>query len=221
MFQIRDLRKKYSAAATPAVDNVSLDIQAGDFLSLLGRSGSGKSTLLNMLSLLVQPDSGQIVFEGKDLCRCHEKERTHLRRELFAVVFQQHHLMPYMTALENVLLPYMGGVSFVTAGQRGKACEMLFRVGLEGKESSLPRNLSGGEQQRVALARALVRGAKVLFADEPTGSLDSATGGAIMALLQEFNKDGVTVVMVTHNPEYARQSGRTITMADGKIETIS
>lgn len=217
MLRARDLTKRYPGADKPAVDNVSLDIGEGEFLSLLGRSGSGKSTLLNILSSLVLPDSGQIIFEGRDICACGEKERNRLRREAFAVVFQQHHLMPYLSALENVLLPFMGGFAPVTAAQRDAARGMLRRVGLAQKENSPPGKLSGGEQQRMAIARALARGARVLFADEPTGSLDSATGESIMDLLHELNRDGVTIVMVTHNPEYARRTDRTVTMTDGRI----
>lgn len=217
MLQVRAVTKCYPGAEKPAVDNLDLDISAGEFVSLLGRSGSGKSTLLNILSSLVLPDSGQILFEGNDICACSERERNRLRRDAFAVVFQQHHLMPYLTALENVLLPFMTSFSPVKAAQYQSAREMLDRVGLAGKENSPPGKLSGGEQQRVAIARALARGARVLFADEPTGSLDSTTGASIMQLLHTLNKDGVTIVMVTHNPEYAKQGSRAVTMADGRI----
>jgi len=217
MLQVRGITKRYPGADRPAVDDLDLDIRAGEFLSLLGRSGSGKTTLLNMLSSLVLPDSGRILFEDGDICACSEKERNRLRREVFAVVFQQHHLMPYLTALENVLLPFLHGFSPVRAVNYAHARRMLEQVGLAGMENSPPGKLSGGEQQRVAIARALVRGARVLFADEPTGSLDSATGASIMALLRQVNKDGVTIVMVTHNPEYAKQGDRAVIMADGRI----
>ena len=217
MLQVRNVIKHYPGAEKRAVDNVCLDIAPGEFLSVLGRSGSGKSTLLNMLSSLVLPDSGQILFDGRDICSCGERQRNRLRGETFAMVFQQHHLMPYLCALDNVLLPFMGGFMPVTAAQKAAARDILARVGLAGKEASLPNKLSGGEQQRVAIARALVRGARVLFADEPTGSLDSATGASIMELLRDLNNAGVTIVMVTHNPEYAKLGSRTITMADGRI----
>ena len=217
MFQARGVTKRYPGADKPAVDALDLDISAGEFLSLLGRSGSGKSTLLNTLSSLVRPDSGQIVFEGVNICSCSEKERNRLRQEAFAMVFQQHHLMPYLTALENVLLPFLYGFLPVKAAHYTNARQTLDRVGLAGKENSPPGKLSGGEQQRVAIARALVKGTRVLFADEPTGSLDSATGTSIMELLHQLNKDGITIVMVTHNPEYAKQTDRTVIMADGRI----
>ena len=218
MLQARGVTKRYPGADTPAVDDLDLDIRAGEFLSLLGRSGSGKTTLLNILSSLVRPDSGRILFEGKDICACSEKERNHLRQDAFAVVFQQHHLMPYLTALENVLLPFLHGFAPARASHHAHARRMLERVELAGKDNALPGTLSGGEQQRVAIARALVRGARVLFADEPTGSLDSATGASIMELLRQLNKEGgVTIVMVTHNPEYAKQGDRSVIMADGRI----
>lgn len=217
MLQARAIRKTYPGTEKPVLDSINLHIKAGEFLSLLGRSGSGKSTLLNILSSLVLPDSGEVLLEGVDICACPESERNRLRREVFAMVFQQHHLMPYLSALENVLLPFMGSLTPVTTKQRDAARHMLERVGLSGKEQSPPGKLSGGEQQRVAIARALARGARILFADEPTGSLDSATGSSIMELLHELNRDGVTVVMVTHNPEYARQAQRAVTMADGRI----
>ena len=217
MLQARSVTKLYSGADKPAVDALDLDIRAGEFLSLLGRSGSGKSTLLNILSSLVRPDSGQVLFEGADICSSSEKERNRLRREAFAVIFQQHHLMPYLSALENVLLPFLNGVSPVRAAHYANARRVLGKVGLADKENSPPGKLSGGEQQRVAIARALVKGARVLFADEPTGSLDSSTGASIIELLRQLNKDGITIVMVTHNPEYAKQTDRTVIMADGRI----
>ncbi|MDR2726450.1 MAG: ABC transporter ATP-binding protein [Deltaproteobacteria bacterium] len=217
MLQALTVTKRYPGADKAAVDNLSLTIQPGEFLGILGRSGSGKSTLLHILSSLILPDSGQVLLRGIDICAASEHTRNHLRRTEFAVVFQQHHLMPYLSALENVLLPFMGGLTPVTAAERAIACDMLARVGLADKAAAQPGKLSGGEQQRVAIARALTRGARILFADEPTGSLDSATGASIMSLLADLNRDGMTVVMVTHNPEYAGQAHRIITMADGRI----
>lgn len=219
MLYARAVTKWYPGAEKPAVDNLDLDIHAGEFLSLLGRSGSGKSTLLHILASLVRPDSGQVLFAGRDICAFSEKERNRLRRDMVAMVFQQHHLIPYLTALENVLLPFLGGFCPIRPAQYRSARQLLERVGLAGKEASLPGKLSGGEQQRVAIARALVRGARVLFADEPTGSLDSATGASIMDLLLTLKAGGVTIVMVTHTPEYAAQADRTVTMADGRIVT--
>ncbi len=219
--QAVNVSKRYPGAIKPVLEDVNLEVQRGEFLAILGRSGSGKSTLLNTLSSLVLPDSGSIYVEGTDICKVKEKERNRLRSHTFAMVFQQHHLLPYLSALENVLLPFMGGLGRVSKAQRQAALNMLENVGLLGKENSRPGTLSGGEQQRVAIARALARGAKVLFADEPTGSLDSVTGDAIMQLLHTLNKQGVTVIMVSHNPDYARQAHSMVTMQDGRIVGIA
>ena len=217
MLHAENISKRYPGAERPAVDKLNLDIRSGEFVSILGRSGSGKSTLLNILASLVLPDSGRVIFEGQDICAFPEKERNRLRGKEFAVIFQQHHLMPYLSALENVALPFMNLLRPVTAIERRMAGDMLERVGLSGKEQSRPGNLSGGEQQRVAIARALAKGARILYADEPTGSLDFSTGSSIMELLHNLNREGMTIVMVTHNPEYARQTHTVINMADGRI----
>jgi len=217
MLYAENISKRYPGAERPAVDKLNLDIRSGEFVSILGRSGSGKSTLLNILASLVLPDSGRVLFEGQDICAFPEKERNRLRGKEFAVIFQQHHLMPYLSALENVLLPFLNRLRPVTATERRMAGDMLERVGLAGKEHSRPGNLSGGEQQRVAIARALTKGARVLYADEPTGSLDLTTGRSIMELLHSLNREGMTVVMVTHNPEYARKTHTTVNMDDGRI----
>ncbi len=217
LLEAKGITKTYAGTNKAVLDKVDLAVHKGEFLSILGRSGSGKSTLLNVLSSLVLPDSGQVLLEGVDICASKEAERNRLRRSVFAMVFQQHHLMPYLSALENVLLPFMGGIVPVSLGERQLARVMLVRVGLKDKENSPPRKLSGGEQQRVAIARALARGGRILFADEPTGSLDSATGASIMELLHELNKGGVTIVMVTHNPEYAAGAHRSVVMEDGRM----
>ncbi|MDR0828461.1 MAG: ABC transporter ATP-binding protein [Desulfovibrio sp.] len=221
LLQARGIVKRYPGAERPAVDHLDLDIGAGEFLSIAGPSGSGKTTLLHILSSLIQADAGQILFQGQDICAAPEAVRNRLRGLVFAVVFQQHHLLPYLSALENVLLPFLGGIKPARAADIATAQAMLSRVGLAGKENSRPGQMSGGEQQRVAIARALVRGAQVLFADEPTGSLDSVNGAAIIQLLRELNSEGLTVVMVTHNDEFAAQSDRIVRMADGAIQTLS
>ena len=217
MIRACSLVKHYAGSEKPAVDHLDLHIQQGEFVSIVGRSGSGKSTLLHILSSLIKPDAGTVFFHDLDICSAPEKKRNHLRGKEFAVVFQQQHLLPYLTAIENILLPFLVSFSPINKQQFVSARKMLELVGLGHKEHSRPGKLSGGEQQRVAIARALVRGARVLFADEPTGSLDFATGTSIIELLHELNKDGLTIVMVTHNDEFANTSGRVIRMADGKI----
>ena len=174
--------------------DVSLDIEEGEFLSIVGRSGSGKTTLLNVLSTLVQPDEGQLLYNDNNLSTQNPTKLNDLRQSDFAVIFQFHHLLPYLTVLQNTLLPFMGTVKPVSREIAVKAEKCLERIGLGDKKNRLPGSLSGGEQQRVAIARAMVKSAKVLFADEPTGSLDKSTGKEIMDLIEELNDDGLTVV---------------------------
>ncbi len=204
-------------AATQALRGVSLTVLPGEFVSIVGRSGSGKSTLLSVLSTLLRPDSGSLSYGGLDLTQASEAEIDALRHGAFAVIFQFHYLLPYLTALENTLLPFMRGLRPVSGVQRKRGLECLERVGLADKGSRLPGQLSGGEQQRVAIARALVKDARILFADEPTGSLDSATGATVMELLSQIHQDGLSVVMVTHNEQYAGLADRVVRMADGLV----
>lgn len=197
--------------------DISLDINEGEFVSIVGRSGSGKTTLLNVLSTLVLPDNGGLFYREEDVAGFSEKRLNQLRGSDFSVIFQFHHLLPYLTVLENTLLPFMQSLKSVSAEKISIANDCLDRVGLGDKVHSLPGNLSGGEQQRVAIARALVKSSKVLFADEPTGSLDKKTGLEIMELLADLNRTGLSVVMVTHEPDYAEMAYRTIHIEDGKI----
>ena len=197
------------------LNDISLDIQQGEFLSIVGRSGSGKTTLLNVLSTLVQPDQGKLLYNNDDLTQMSDSKLNRLRQADFSIIFQFHHLLPYLTVLENTLLPFMGTLKPASKKLNEKAMNSLERVGLGKMKHRLPNNLSGGEQQRVAIARALVKSSNILFADEPTGSLDKGTGEQIMALISELNQDGLTVVMVTHDPDYANLANRTIRLEDG------
>ncbi|WP_136796589.1 MULTISPECIES: ABC transporter ATP-binding protein [Desulfosediminicola] len=203
--------------AVPVLKNVSVAIEEGEFVSIVGRSGSGKTTLLNVLSTLVRSDEGELRYRADNLSEVSEAQLNSLRQSDFSVIFQFHHLLPYLTVLENVLLPFMQSMKPVDKKTVAKARECLARVGLLDKAERLPGNLSGGEQQRVAIARALVKDSRVLFADEPTGSLDKTTGEQIMTLLKELNREGLTVVMVTHDPAYAQLAQRTIRIEDGVI----
>ncbi|MBU1249035.1 MAG: ABC transporter ATP-binding protein [Proteobacteria bacterium] len=217
MLEARNLTKTYAGEGSPALDSVSMTVQPGDFVCITGRSGSGKSTLLNVLSTLLTPDTGEVLYEDMNLALLPSRKLDRLRGTEFSMVFQMHHLLPYMTAVENVCLTFMKGLGSVGTQRRNLAMECLERVGLSGKEHKLPGELSGGEQQRVAIARALVSEPRVIFADEPTGSLDKATGQEVMDILFGLNRDGITVVMVTHEPEYARLAGRHVQMEDGRI----
>ena len=219
MLEAIDIVKSYRAGgqAAPVLRGVNLRIEEGEFVAVTGRSGSGKSTMLNVLSTLTEPDSGQVLFQGADLAAMREQERDHLRNSAFAMIFQAHHLMPYLSVLENVLLPGANGFRGISAQRRQRAVSCLERVGLGHKKHSLPSELSGGEQQRVAIARGLASDPRILFADEPTGSLDMATGDSIMQLLRELNGEGLTIVMVTHNPDYAALAGRCVQMREGRV----
>jgi len=215
MLQAIDVSKTFGD--TPILRGVSVDIADGEFACIVGRSGSGKSTLLNVLSTLLRPDQGQVVYQGNVVSAMSEGQINGLRHKDFSIIFQLHHLLPYLTALENVMLPYMNSLKPVSEEIRLKARTCLDRVGLTGKEDRLPGKLSGGEQQRVAIARALVKSPGVLFADEPTGSLDKKNGDGIIELLRDLNVEGVTLVMVTHDLGYAKLAGRTVVMEDGII----
>ena len=219
MLEARNITKTFHSEGvdTLALDNVDLTVAPGEFVSLVGRSGSGKTTFLNVLSTLLSPDSGQLLYNGRDVTDLPAKELNGLRHKDFAVIFQFHYLLPYLSARENILLPFMKGVAPVPADARERADACLERVGLGGKGDKLPGHLSGGEQQRVAIARALVKESTALFADEPTGNLDKTTGDAVMDLLADLKNDGLSIVMVTHDEEFAARADRTVRMADGKV----
>lgn len=203
--------------AVIAVDDVTLDIFPGEFLALVGRSGSGKTTLLNLMAGLDQPTSGSVIFEGRHLASLSESHLVTLRRHKIGFVFQSFGLIPLLSAFENVELPlHISGVPW--RERRRRALEVLGLVGLGPRSNHRPYELSGGEQQRVAIARALVSGPDVLFADEPTGELDTVTGISIATLLQGIVAErGVTVIAATHDLTLAGMCGRTVQMEDGRL----
>ena len=219
MLEATNITKTFESNGTTVqvLDKVSISLKDGEYVSIMGRSGSGKSTLLNVISTLVRPDSGELNYQGINLASAKEKYLNGLRKSDFSVIFQFHHLLPYLTVVENVLLPFMNSYRPVGKEVRQEAMACLERVGLEDKAKRLPGSLSGGEQQRVAIARALVKSSKILFADEPTGSLDKKTGESIMELLDELHRDGLAIVMVTHELEYAKLADRLIEIDDGRI----
>ena len=204
-------------AAVTVLKDVSINIPETGFTSIVGRSGSGKSTLLSVISSLLRPEQGEVHFKGKEITGLPGAEIDRLRKEEFSIIFQSHHLLPYLTAHENVLLPFLDKLAPANKEllERGRAC--LERVGLQGKENRLPGQLSGGEQQRVAIARALVKSPSILFADEPCGSLDKATGNEVMEILQTLNAEGLTIAMVTHDRVHASMAKDTILLEDGVI----
>ena len=207
-------------SAVRAVNEVTVNIAPGEFVALVGRSGSGKTTLLNLLAGLDRPSSGKVWFEGRELSQMPERDLVGLRRDRIGFVFQSFGLIPLLSAFENVELPlHIAGVSW--RDRRRRANEALDLVGLTGRSGHRPYELSGGEQQRVAIARALVADPSVLFADEPTGELDSVTGQTIGGIMRDIGASrGVTVVTATHDLLLADMADRRLQMADGRIESV-
>ena len=218
--RVKDVNKVYRTdgedTAVRVLSDVNVELQEGEFVSLMGPSGSGKTTLLTIMGAMNQPTAGQLLVDDIDVYALSDERRADFRREYLGFVFQQHHLMPYLNAIENVMLPL---VTKRLSGKKKRACAftVLEKVGLATKASRLPNQLSGGEQGRLAIARALINEPPLLLADEPTGTLDTKTGSEIMRVFQELNAQGQTIFMVTHNPENAALSHRVINIRDGRI----
>ncbi|MBT0663631.1 ABC transporter ATP-binding protein [Geobacter pelophilus] len=219
LIKIRNVTKQYNGGdeVVEALRGVDISIEAGEFITIMGQSGSGKSTLLSVLGGMNHPTSGEVEMAGIELYKLTGEKLADFRAENLGFVFQSFHLIPYLTALENVMLP-LAIVKMKGADKSAAAKNALERVGLAKKADRLPNQLSGGEQERVAIARAIVNNPKILLADEPTGNLDSKTSEEVMALFRELNDAGQTVVMVTHNPDNCRYSDRSINLKDGRIQ---
>jgi putative ABC transport system ATP-binding protein len=216
MLEIRNISKVYGegTAKVVALNNVSLLVNEGDFVAVMGPSGSGKSTLLNIIGGLDHISSGEVILDGERIDNLDENALVDIRRGKIAYVFQQYHLIPSLTALENVLLP----LTFREADRKDrKALDILKRVGLEKRAEHKPSQLSGGEQQRVAIARAVVNDPSLILADEPTGNMDRKTGKEILALFGQLNKEGCSIVMVTHDSEIAEYAKEIVVLQDGQI----
>jgi putative ABC transport system ATP-binding protein len=218
--EISGLKKRYTGEAdcVEALKGIDLSVEEGTFLGVMGPSGSGKSTLLTLLGGLCRPTAGELIVDGIDLCALGQEKLADFRREYLGFVFQLFNLVPYLNAIENVMLP-LAVKRMPAAEKRQRAAGVLERVGLSGRAGHLPSQLSGGEQERVAIARALVNAPPLVLADEPTGSLDTATSTEIMTLLRELNEEGQTIVMVTHDPENRSWFHRTVVLRDGLIES--
>lgn len=218
VIDISEVSKLYGFgdATTVALDEVSLKVDAGEFVAIMGPSGSGKSTLMNIIGLLDRPTHGSYQLDSRHVSRLRSWQRSKVRRDKIGFVFQGFNLLTRLNVLENVALPlaYKG----MTQSRRLKrASAMLDRVGLADREYFMPRQLSGGQAQRVAIARALINTPQIIIADEPTGNLDSGSSRLVMELLSEIHKDGNTILMVTHNPELTRYASRVVFMLDGEI----
>lgn len=222
LLEVRSLAKAYpSADGTPleVLRSVDLDVEQAEVVAVVGESGTGKSTLLHLLGALDRPDAGTVVFRGRDVHGRSERELARFRNESVGFVFQFHHLLPEFTALENVLMPAL--VAGRTAREaRGRAAELLERLGLTGRSAHRPSQLSGGEQQRVAVARALVTQPSLLLADEPTGDLDETTADALHLLLRDMHREfGLTAILATHNPRLADQCDRVLRVEGGRLKS--
>ena len=223
MLSIKNVSKIYGAGMNQvtALNGISFTVEEGDFISIMGASGSGKSTLLNIIGGLEKLSSGEIHIDGERIDNLNEDQMVKVRRGRIAYVFQQYHLLQSLTAIENVLLPLvLNNNKNGTDNKREKALAMLKRVGLEKRSNHKPSELSGGEQQRVAIARALVTAPSLILADEPTGNMDKKTGDEIMELFDQLNREGHSIIMVTHNPETAKHTGKTVVLRDGQIIEI-
>ena len=214
--ELRAAERSYGsgAQAVHALRPVDLRVHHGDYLAIMGRSGSGKSTLLNVLGLLVRPSAGTVLVDGRDTADLGDEELSAIRGSSIGFVFQSFHLLPALTALENVELPLVYG-RVPPAQRHSAAAAAIERVGVARRAHALPRELSGGERQRVAVARAVVRRPPLLLCDEPTGNLDSESATQLMALLGELNGEGIAVALVTHDPEIAAHAGQLLRLVDG------
>ena len=214
-----NLTKNYGSgdATVVAVDNISFKINEGEFIGVMGESGAGKSTLLGMMGAMNAPTSGRLIVDDIDIYSLRQEQRADFRREFLGFIFQSFHLVPYLTVIENVMLPLVV-VKASKKKKRKMAQEALIKVGLRDKANRLPNQISGGEKERVAIARSIVNEPPVLLADEPTGNLDTKTTRDIMELLLQLNHEGMTIIMVTHSPDCAGYAQRILRVTDGRLE---
>jgi putative ABC transport system ATP-binding protein len=217
MLEIKNVSKIYGegSAQVDALKNVNMYVGDGDFVAIAGPSGSGKSTLLNLVGGLDHTSSGEVLLDGIRIDNLNESDLVDIRRSKVAYVFQQYHLIPSLTALENVLLPLTFRGS--RKGDEEKAAMILEKVGLAERTRHKPSQLSGGEQQRVAIARALINDCSIILADEPTGNVDQETGISILNLFEQLNREGHTIVIITHSPDIASRARRIVVLRDGEI----
>ncbi len=219
MINIKNISKIYNIGSEKltVLDDVSVNIEKGEFVAIVGPSGSGKSTLMNMIGGLDKPSKGAVIIEGEDISKLKDKKMAKFRNEKIGFVFQSFNLEPTLTALENVMMPLMiAGIS--DKEMKNKAKSVLETLGIGDRMKHKPTELSGGQRQRVSIARALVNNPKIILADEPTGNLDSKSGAAVMEMLTNLKKQEYTIVMVTHNMEEAKYADRIVRITDGKVE---
>lgn len=217
LIELKDIKKDYDngGAITKVLHGVSLSVDNGEFVAIMGPSGSGKSTLMHIIGFLDRPNSGQYFFDNKETSSLSDEELANIRNEQIGFVFQSFNLLPRTSVLDNIILPLV--YSKIKTNHKHRAREALEAVGLGDRLSYLSNQISGGQKQRVAIARALVCNPKVIFADEPTGNLDSKSGATVMNILENLNKEGKTIILVTHDINVARHADRIITIIDGEI----
>jgi putative ABC transport system ATP-binding protein len=218
MIEVKNLTKKFQNGDQEivALNNVSFSVPEGQFLTVSGKSGSGKSTLLYQMGLLDMPSGGEVLIDGTDFVQMPENDRTLTRLNDLGYIFQDYAILPSLTALENTMLPLLMQ-GYDTKEAEEKAKQALVKLGISDRMNNLPSQLSGGQQQRVSIARAIAHNPKIIFADEPTANLDSETSEQVIQAFLALNKEGQTIIMVTHEPEYAKLADRTIFMTDGVI----
>lgn len=217
--EINSLNKVFQTkeVETHALEDVSLKIEKGEFVSIMGPSGCGKSTFLNIIGLLDSPTSGDIIIDNDNINGLSDTEAAKIRNRKLGFIFQSFHLIPALTIIDNVELPLLYRKNIPASERKERAKEVLKKVGLEHRMNHYPSQLSGGQCQRAAIARAIVGNPEILLADEPTGNLDSKMGAEIIELLLQLNREGTTIVMVTHDPNIAQKTGRIINFADGRL----
>ena len=221
MIELKNVCKSFKLGdqVVKALDNINFSVKKGEFVAIIGPSGSGKSTMMNILGLLDVADSGEYLLDDLSIKEASDSTLADIRNKKIGFIFQSFNLLPKMNALENVQVPLMYRGIGKKESQK-KAYEYLEKVGLKGRERHMPSQLSGGQQQRVAIARALIGDPEIILADEPTGALDSKTGHEVMELLQELNREGQTIILITHDINVANKAKRILKMMDGKLEEV-
>lgn len=215
LLELKDISKIYGNVK--ALQNINLNVQQGEWLAIMGPSGSGKTTMMNIIGCMDRPSNGSVILDGKDISKEGQKSLTTVRRDKIGLIFQQFHLVNYLTALENIMVAQY----YHSMPDEKEALQALERVGLKERAKHLPSQLSGGEQQRVCIARALINYPKLILADEPTGNLDEANEGIVLDIFKQLHSEGSTIVVVTHDPEVAEEAQRTVVLEHGRIARIT
>ncbi|MFP3156073.1 ABC transporter ATP-binding protein [Lachnospiraceae bacterium ZAX-1] len=215
LLELKDISKIYGSVK--ALQNIDLTVKQGEWLAIMGPSGSGKSTMMNIIGCMDKPSNGSVILDGMNISKENARSLTNIRRDKIGLIFQQFHLINYLTALENVMVSQY----YHSMPDEKEALAALERVGLRERAKHLPNQLSGGEQQRVCIARALINYPMLILADEPTGNLDEANEGVVLDILKQLHNEGSTIIVVTHDPEVAEEAQRTVVLEHGRITKIT